>query len=353
MEETGQNCSFLNSKEKNRLALQLMSLLLYYRFPIYYAHRCIRFNGEQLDFMLELLKEHGNTTDGIKYYNKFSGCAYYYSGLKHDAKFLEICTKLTHYKYPPLVISSMIKHYRERSMAIIFNLMEEGVDKDVLYELAKISSIYNSKDIDSFLHIRREVSMYNVDDNEIMEMCIKSDLLKQRYIQMIKNDVPPELAIFFGRDTITAEPGRITEGYIHVIKEALRREIKTETLLSFFSKFTPYTKCKLEDVEFLLSMLNYYTDKQKSDIDMNNILGLYTPAQVDEFKIRMRNANIKGISDFKVMTYAEYLKFLNLTIVQQNIFRMMYLNTYLHEFNWNCAYNRQKINEIFGIVENS
>jgi hypothetical protein len=326
--ETEQQISFLRGKEQNKWCRQLMSLLMYYNFPIYYAHRCIRLKEPQLKFMLEHLKEHGNKSDGVKYDNPYSGAAYYYLGSHQKPEFLEIVTKLTSYGYDPLVISSMVKHYRPKSMAVMFDLMNEGVDKDVVYELAKISNPYTPEKIQHFLYIKKELSSYEVMDKDVLQVSMQYPEQIETFIIMIKAGIPSSIALNFGiKETMLPAKEHI-QAYIDIIREALTQyNVSEETLIMYFEKYQ-YTRLYIDDMHFLRHLFNYYTSRQQ----IYFVLYTIEADDISHIKKDLRNKNISGIQEFPLFKNEQYIIFLNFSLYQQQIFRAMYVEADLRRF---------------------
>jgi hypothetical protein len=303
----------------------------------------------QKKFMLEQLKEHGNKSDGIKYYNPYSGAAYYYLGVHQNPQFLEIVTKLTRYGYDALVISSMIKHYRPKSMAIMFDLMTEGVDKDVLYELAKISSIYNSKDIECFLDIRKELSGYDITDEDVLQMCIRHGEQKETFIRMIKAGIPSTITLNFSIKEYMLPDKENLQMYIDIIRDAMTQyNVSEDSLIKYFKQFQ-YRKFKIEDLFLLRDLCNFYTSSQQLFIDIceNNTDEVDDKEQV---MVEMRNKNISGFIEFAAITPPQYMIFLNFSFYQKQIFRTLYAEANIENYSFNHVYYENKFNEILAIA---
>lgn len=313
--ENGFTCAFFRDKQKDIVSRQLMSVLLYYNFKTYYSHRAIRLDKEKLDFMLDLILNNFKP-------DTYTGSGYYYAAVKMNPIFLENVSKLERYGYYPIFISSMVKHYRDRTIEIMFSLIEEKVDKDVLYELAKISSIYNTKDIQTFLAIRKELKTYNIPDVTFMQVCKLCPKIEV-FTEIIKSGIPSEVALFCMRSSANSKID--LQKYIDIIN-ALRGQygITNETLGIVFKQLCPFGAIPYEDLENLIKLCSIYTIKQQGIINGYELVMPHLN-EAENMRIKFRNENILGITDFRSIPLDIYMKLISvLSPYQQKKFQELY-----------------------------
>jgi hypothetical protein len=231
-------------------------------------------------------------------------------------------------------------------MAIMVDLMKKGVDKDVLYELAKISSIYNSKDIECFLAIRKELLSFNVMDKDVLQICIQYPAQIETFIHMIKAGIPSSIALNFGIKEAMLPQKEHLQAYIDIINTALTQyNVSEEALLMYFEKFQ-HTRLFIEHMLFLSHLFNYYTTTQQHFLDM------YKTSEADDIshiKKDLRNKNISGIQEFPLFKNEQYIIFLNFSLYQKQIFRTLYVEANLGRY-FLTFHAQHKIDEILTYV---